>query len=865
MPRIYPALSVILRCAMLLSFVSKTAGATELELKSFRYEEGFEEHDPFVFWTTDGTYTTNVKGVTEEKAFSGKKSFKLDVTFHDGQYSYWYIPLRVPVEGRLEFSARLLIAKETTGHVGLGFNFCFPPTDTSGCQPFKYRSSTHGKWILIKGDVVGLARRIADDAISKYNWAAKRDNVGIYTNLIGLFLRGKRNSRVVLYLDDLRLEGDIPVEAGYQQEIKRRWAPCNTTLQAQIADWSDVVGEIEENVRATLSGSSPARQVARELESQILSLKKQIDKVKRLGLMSPSQHDTIESIISQLRGSIEHVVALGEANSVKNAFVYIVNPISSVKILPHTWPIQGKAFGDLSIVAARGEYEPASFVLRPLGDLEGLRITASDLKDGKGRIVPASNVDVKVVKCWYQAGGAWDGVWIHSDAQRKRKVLVPELLLNDDSLVKVDHQKQDNYLKLKYPAGEKYVCISSREGIPGISNRPTIEEFPVNDSPTLLPVDIRDRENQQFWVTVKVPQDVAPGIYRGSITLSTAKEPLGEINLRLKVLPFTLSPPKTNYDPQKDFICNVYYRAKIASPPAKESKGTISSEYKNENQFRAELSNLWSHGITNPTVYQWLADLETVLKIRDEMGMGRQPLYILSVKAEGPISLLKKTIELARSYGIREVYFYGIDEARGEELQSQRLAWKAVHQAGGKVFVAGHAGDFELVGDVLDLEISAGKPSRKRADQWHSAGHEIWMYANPQGGVENPELYRRNYGLELWKANYDGACTYVYQHGFGNAWNDFDHFKHRDHNFTYPTADGVIDTIAWEGYREAFDDIRYACTLRVEIENAKRRKNKEKMEIALAAEHYLKELDTQMDLDTVRSKIIDYIVTLMQR
>lgn len=40
-----------------------------------------------------------------------------------------------------------------------------------------------------------------------------------------------------------------------------------------------------------------------------------------------------------------------------------------------------------------------------------------------------------------------------------------------------------------------------------------------------------------------------------------------------------------------------------------------------------------------------------------------------------------------------------------------------------------------------------------------------------------------------------------------------DHPTYRDHNLTYPTADGVIDTLAWEGFREAVDDVRYLTTL----------------------------------------------------
>ncbi|TFH06713.1 MAG: DUF4091 domain-containing protein, partial [Nitrosomonadales bacterium] len=62
-----------------------------------------------------------------------------------------------------------------------------------------------------------------------------------------------------------------------------------------------------------------------------------------------------------------------------------------------------------------------------------------------------------------------------------------------------------------------------------------------------------------------------------------------------------------------------------------------------------------------------------------------------------------------------------------------------------------------------------------------------------------------------------GAMNYAYQHEFGQSlWNDFDDASAthaRDHVFAYPTSDGVIDTIQWEGWREGVDDTRYLATL----------------------------------------------------
>jgi hypothetical protein len=98
------------------------------------------------------------------------------------------------------------------------------------------------------------------------------------------------------------------------------------------------------------------------------------------------------------------------------------------------------------------------------------------------------------------------------------------------------------------------------------------------------------------------------------------------------------------------------------------------------------------------------------------------------------------------------------------------------------------------------------------------------------------------------------------------TWNDFDagHYGWRHHNMTYPTVDGVIDTIQWEGYREGVDDARYLTTLIKAVENAKASKDGSKVKAAQEAEKYLSGLKTAdlstRDLSTVRSEIVRHIM-----
>ncbi len=199
---------------------------------------------------------------------------------------------------------------------------------------------------------------------------------------------------------------------------------------------------------------------------------------------------------------------------------------------------------------------------------------------------------------------------------------------------------------------------------------------------------------------------------------------------------------------------------------------------------------------------------------------------------------------------------------RSSSRAPARAAWKAVQEAGGKTFVACYTKTFEAMGGRLNCAVLAGKPDPEEARKWHSVGSHAFCYAYPQVGNEEPETYRRHFGVELWKAGFDGAMDYAYQHGFGHVWNDFDDPTYRDHVFAYPTVDGVVDTIQWEGFREGVDDVRYLTTLADQIQKAE--SVPAKQQIAREAKQWLAGIDVGADLDDVRAKIVEWILRLSQ-
>jgi hypothetical protein len=499
---------------------------------------------------------------------------------------------------------------------------------------------------------------------------------------------------------------------------------------------------------------------------------------------------------------------------------YPWDPSSSIRVLPVNYDVPAAPANNLSISVCRNQFESASFVINTQKDLSGITITVPNLYSSQGNSIPADAINVRTVKVWYQS--ARNDIWYTTPGN----YLAPELLLKDDSLVIVDYVNKTNYLKVTINGSEQYIDISNPAGT-----------FPSNaqvrDAPSLQPFSLKANENKQIWLTVHFPNNTPAGDYYGDITLATSTENPVKINFNVNVLPFELEPSSLEY--------GLYYKGLLPSVATEKQRIGINSQWKTSEQYSIELQDMKDHGVLYPTIEQWYDDwppyiqaLNLSLSLRKQAGFPTDRIYILNFanmqidESTQTINLtvleqnVKNWKKIASQNGFGEAYVYGIDEARGDVLRSERPAWQTVHENGAKVFVAlgyGNTDAVNIVGDLLDVAVAADSLNTTQVAQWHSYGKRIFSYANPQVGVENPYIYRKNYGFALWNAEYDGAMDFAYQQMFGQSiWNDFDTpstsgWTPRDHVFAYPTSNGIIDTIQWEGWREGVDDTRYLATL----------------------------------------------------
>jgi hypothetical protein len=654
----------------------------------------------------------------------------------------------------------------------------------------------------------------------------------------------------------LVLAAAVEAQAG---AITAKWLPALLGITEQI----------DRLLLNTPDDASGRRVSLSQARSRIMEL------VGRLNQATPKQIVADETALSEkVEQTLEEASVLANAADAgaraENGLPFILldaPTITNNRILPTSLVAGRTVAKSLALSACTEEYESASFAVATSGDVEDLTIACSHLTAPEG-VIDKTQIDVKLVKCWYQAfGEPWSG----GVSFQRGKVLLPELLVNDDDLVRVDLENKRNMLRVADPKTDALRYEDATGENPNLT-----ADLVMRDADMLMPVDIPAGQVRQFWVTVHVPATSAPGVYEGALTVGSAGSSGATLPIHLTVHPFSLAASVVEH--------SMYYRARLTGSdvPVLDLRG----ENKTETQYAAELRDMVAHGVTSPLVYQPPANMDLMrraLEIRQETGVRSDRFYFcawgIGPNDTGDDSrrVLGEMRELVKRFGYREFYNYGPDEPSVEGARESVAAWRFTHDLGWKTYLACNAlkdstggirrelwkelrneVDLFVVGEDLDAEL---------AGTLRDAGCGIYSYSNPQCGIEEPETYRRNYGLALWKAGYSGAMNYAYQHGFGTSdlmWNDFDAatltHPYRDHVMAYPTSNGVVGTLQWEGYREGVDDLRYLSTLLEAIQEAKR--DPGRAQAAAKIEDWVDTIDPASDLDRIRDNIVARIILL---
>lgn len=631
----------------------------------------------------------------------------------------------------------------------------------------------------------------------------------------------------------------------------RNVLPLAALLLLPFAVWAQVEKLSADERAAWLSRLSGARQQAPE------ALKKYLT-----SLENNNAPEAEKAVVNAIRVA-EDLKTLAKP---PEAWVhYAVPAMSELQRLPDAYPLDGRAGAPVRIIAAGDEYEPGSFVVYPFADLGKVTFTLTPFKAADGKTFPADALDLKVIKVWHQNGNAWYSYF--GDTGLK---LTPELLLNDEDLIKVDAKEEQNYARVTAKDGTSayrwitpYLEIDSRydEHHAGYRTfQPMAPGFA--DAKTLQPAALNAGEFKQFFLTAHVKKGTPAATYQGGIALSRDGQAIGTIPATLKVLPFDLPSPKTYFDLEKDFLTANYGYISV---------GLIMNENGGdralaERQFVAVMKNLLTHNqMIHKSRETEEAAIDTEIRLKKEAGMSLDPYIGDRPRTSNPLDMANHAKVLAKYFdekiGHHNVYLCYGDEPGASWLQNTRPVFETYQRAGFKFLIAGRHQVFYKTGYLYDWFNMASVPEDPQApDLWNKLDHaHVAWYSAHHVGPENPSMMRRQYGLAPYLAGFSATCNYAHHCG---PYNDRS-VTYRPMVFAYGTHDGVIDTLGWEGYREGIDDIRYATRLK---QLAKRATEAAGLELNYAgrkALQFLTAIDPiSYDTGAARLEIINHILKL---
>ena len=555
---------------------------------------------------------------------------------------------------------------------------------------------------------------------------------------------------------------------------------------------------------------------------------------------------------------------------------YAVDPMAETPYMPDSAPRNGVKDGTVRIVAAKGEYEPGSFVLVSDTDLGKVQLEIGDLKQVEkaggggeretGVVFPKDKIDLRNVKVWYQAGTAW-----FSYFQDVKQKLCPELLLHDEDLILVDEKKGWNYARTTEKDGTvNYRWLNPPRRVdsrledvsgPGYSRvvGDSVSGLKPNfsDPPDFQGVTLQKGRHKQVLITVKVEKGQKAGLYRGEVKVKGEGEQW-KIPVSLRVLDFELPEPCTYLDCNRRFFTRFCQYVSLHHIMAANGN----DEALAKKQMVAILRNFAEHGCRLPSYQDRFEHPEW----GREAGLDfTHPLYEagdmwLGEKAPMRYRARRLREKVEKEHGWHRPLLGWGDEYSLKTLLGIRDMVRIFEDQGFRFLTNSQAG-YEGGSYMIDCWRPPFTPDHAQfelAFKVSRAGDcELGWYANQHVGPENPAFNRRQYGFGPYRAGYTFDGNYA-QHLQG--WNDIAYDPYRPMMFVYGSGNGCLDTIQWEGFREGVDDIRYATKLQRLAQTLAKSEKTEARYAAKKALRLLADADgDDMDLTTLRLEMIRHI------
>ena len=464
----------------------------------------------------------------------------------------------------------------------------------------------------------------------------------------------------------------------------------------------------------------------------------------------------------------------------RRGFVLFQRPITE-PVYPNSRPRDHERTTSLVAFGTPGEFEPLTFTLYPIGDLENLQVHCSGLSSSTSTI-SASQIDTRLLTYW----------------------------------------------NIGFP---KYTSRDTYRRLPELLERVTVHSSPA-------------KECQRWWLTVHVPGDASPGLYTGTVTLQGDgfTEPV-QIPLRFRVLGFRLQqdPRKrlsAYYYPRNRTLFQGRDDAFIDRATANEYRSMIEhglnmlptfylqldrSTEKIVVQESAEIERMLAVGLKGPLPVLGGNAIERIYQKTTPAGKRGSHWQINQMP---PPEFYQQVTESFRQLknecadrGWPEIICCPLDEVSASRSEFGAKVYQAVHDAGVRTYATKNPLAMDAVAYRPFVDVWCSQPyalpyQKVVAD----TQHEYWSYPNHNAGERKNRRVmckggRMTYGFGFWRSGYTTLIPWHW------AWtmspDPFDYLRTPTSGAgqRIDEAGEVIPAVYWECFREGIDDARYLFTL----------------------------------------------------
>ncbi len=449
-------------------------------------------------------------------------------------------------------------------------------------------------------------------------------------------------------------------------------------------------------------------------------------------------------------------------------------------IYPNTRPFPDERIEALVGFATPGEFEPLTFALYPVRPLQNLKVRATSLTSTAGEI-PAASIDVRLATYW----------------------------------------------NVGYPA---YTTVNTYRRVPELLERVTVHSSPAG-------------ECQWYWLTVHVPDDIKPGLYRG--TVRVWDDGFGqalEIPVALRVFGFHLQK-----DPRKHYSAYFYTRNRALYKGRDEAfiRQAADKDYRAMVDFgldmlptlylrcddgkhitlsdAGELERMLAAGLKGPAPVT--AD-NVIGRIYRDMTPGGKHANHWRIDPLPPVAFYERVTELFREFenerkakGWPEFICCPIDEVDPSCKVFGTKVYAAVKAAGVRTYATKDPVGADAADYAPYLDIWCSQPYSVPYERIVAQNrYEYWCYPNHNAGeIKDRRTMckggRMTYGFGSWRSGY---TTLIPWHWCWPSEPDpFDYLRGRFSGCGQRVDDDgeVIPAVYWACFREGYDDARYLYTL----------------------------------------------------